>query len=117
MANPYPNDGALRAGYQWTNKIPAGFALAADLSCGTAGASGDNVLAPQRDSPLAQQRRANSENHEKEGQNVLYADGHVTYQLTVFCGIDGDNIYANKIGKVNASPVDRTDNVLLPSDD
>jgi prepilin-type processing-associated H-X9-DG protein len=41
--------------------------------------------------------RANSNNHRKVGQNVLYADGHVQFQTTPFCGVGQDvkrdNIY------------------------
>jgi len=35
----------------------------------------------------------NSPNHNFEGQNVLYADGHIEWQLTPEVGIDGNNIW------------------------
>ena len=35
----------------------------------------------------------NSPNHEFEGQNCLYADGHVMWQTTPYQGIDGNNIW------------------------
>lgn len=35
----------------------------------------------------------NSLNHNSAGQNVLYADGRVTWQTTNRCGVGGDNIY------------------------
>jgi prepilin-type N-terminal cleavage/methylation domain-containing protein/prepilin-type processing-associated H-X9-DG protein len=117
IANPYPTHAAIKAGYQWTAKLPAGFALVADLSCGTTGPHGESVLDPLPNSPMSIQRRANSENHEKEGQNVLFADGHVTYELTVFCGVNGDNIYCSSDRLAIASPVNRNDSVLLPTDD
>jgi prepilin-type N-terminal cleavage/methylation domain-containing protein/prepilin-type processing-associated H-X9-DG protein len=36
---------------------------------------------------------ANSTNHGKDGQNVLYGDGHVSFETTPLCGIEKDNIY------------------------
>lgn len=59
--------------------------------------------------------RRNSRNHEGDGQNVLYADGHVSWETSPTCGIGQDNVYTNKNGQVMASPVDRTDAVLLPA--
>jgi prepilin-type processing-associated H-X9-DG protein len=38
-------------------------------------------------------RPFNSRNHGGEGQNVLYADGHVTFERRPVIGVDGDNIY------------------------
>jgi len=80
---------------------------------------------------------ANSNNHGGDGQNVLYADGHVDWSPTVYCGsprpISGaprDNIYTaaspmtsdpaqNKGSGVEATnnPLDQYDSVMLPSDD
>jgi prepilin-type N-terminal cleavage/methylation domain-containing protein len=36
----------------------------------------------------------NSQAHQKDGQNVAYADQHVKFEKTANCGIDRDNIYA-----------------------
>jgi prepilin-type processing-associated H-X9-DG protein len=38
-------------------------------------------------------RPFNSRSHGGEGQNVLYADGHVTFERRPIIGVDGDNIY------------------------
>jgi len=35
----------------------------------------------------------NSFNHEREGQNVSYRDGHVLWQTSPGAGVDGDNIW------------------------
>lgn len=35
----------------------------------------------------------NSPNHAQEGQNALFADGHVTFHKAPTIGVDGDNIY------------------------
>ena len=96
-ANPYPSHNAVSAGYQFTNRLNPAFALAADQNPGTGGGK-------------------NSRNHEGRGQNVLFADYHVEWKTSPFCGVNGDDIYTNKSGAVMASPVDATDSVLLPVD-
>jgi prepilin-type N-terminal cleavage/methylation domain-containing protein len=94
-ANPYPS--ASAGGFRLTNKINAGFAVAADLNPGTG---------PGK----------NSRNHEGRGQNVLYADDHVTWQTTTDVGENKDEIYVNKSNAIWASPLDASDSVLLPTD-
>ena len=59
---------AVSAGYQYTNKMNPAFALAADLNPGTGAGQ-------------------NSRNHERRGQNVLYADYHVEWKFTSLCGV------------------------------
>jgi prepilin-type N-terminal cleavage/methylation domain-containing protein/prepilin-type processing-associated H-X9-DG protein len=95
-AVPYPNQAAVDKGYILKTKMNPGFAVAADLNPGVAG--------------------KNSRNHEGRGQNVLYADNHVEWTDTPKCGLNQDDIYSNKAGVVQASPVDPTDSVLLPVD-
>jgi prepilin-type N-terminal cleavage/methylation domain-containing protein/prepilin-type processing-associated H-X9-DG protein len=117
FANPYPKSAV--AGYRLSNKLTAEFAVAADRNPGTSGKN-DDVYAPVPNSPTSVMKKANSSNHEKDGQNVLYGDGHVAWQKTPFCGIQNDNIYTAKNGlapKVEASPADANDSVLLPTDD
>jgi len=47
----------------------------------------------------------NSPNHDWEGQNCLYADGHMEWQSTPFCGIGGNNIWvATKYDRENDPP-------------
>lgn len=96
-ANPYPDVAAERAGYRFTAHMNGATPMAADLNPGTADTS-------------------NSRNHEGRGQNVLFADGHVDWADSPLIGIARDNIYVNKQGQVNASPVDNTDSVLLPAE-
>jgi len=99
IQNPYPSDGVIPATDEawWRNRMPDRFALAADVNPGA--------------------RSTNSPNHGGDGQNVLFADGHVEFARTPHVGIANDNIFANKRGEVVASPVDETDNVLLPAND
>jgi len=96
-ANPYPSKSATDAGYKLMNKINSAFAIAADLNPGTGVGK-------------------NSRNHEGRGQNVLFADDHVDWETKTNCGINGDDIYTNKSGAVQASPIDANDSVLLPVD-
>jgi prepilin-type processing-associated H-X9-DG protein len=77
-------------------------------------------------------RLGNSANHEQDGQNVLYGDGHVEFQNNPFCGTQRDNIFTGRAGvstqtnpftkggfltTSQAAPLDPTDSILLPVDD
>lgn len=96
-ANPYPDAAATAGGFRLTNVINAGYALAADKNPGTGAGK-------------------NSRNHEGRGQNVLYADYHVTWERGTDVGVNRDDIYTNRHGVVLGSPVDGSDSVLLPPD-
>ena len=122
-ANPYPTPAAAKAGYQLTYSLTSDFAIVADMNPGAPGATS---AGPQ--SPRAAIAAANSRNHAGDGQNVLYADGHVEFQDTPFCGMlrnagDApgpfrDNIYTHGSGAtagVRGAPVDALDSVLLPA--
>ena len=57
----------------------------------------------------------------RQGQNVLYGDGHVEFQSTPLAGVDQDNIYTFGATTKDASgdgiagpPTGPNDNVLLP---
>ena len=73
-------------------------------------------------------KTANSNNHNKDGENVLYGDGHVEFQSNPFVGTQKDNIYtahatgvptqSNPVATgLYVSPTDQNDSVLLPTDD
>jgi prepilin-type N-terminal cleavage/methylation domain-containing protein/prepilin-type processing-associated H-X9-DG protein len=125
-ANPYPDLNALGSGFKMVQGIDPTFAVCADINPGTSGGGGnDNVLGVTATSSGIQMRMANSNNHQKDGQNVLYADGHVEFQLTPFVGTNGDNIYTRggdafpAAGGSNLvdSPYATGDTVMLPTDD
>jgi prepilin-type processing-associated H-X9-DG protein len=89
-ASPFSGSG----GYCLNSDLLGGqFALMADLNPGRVAAS------VPHDAPLMELARANSRNHSQAGQNVLYADGSVSFEITPYCGVrpidatDGDNIY------------------------
>jgi prepilin-type processing-associated H-X9-DG protein len=117
--DPYPTNEALQTGWKLDTSISADYAVAADINPGTnttgAGSSALNVLQVKVSSSSQQIRGANSPNHERDGQNVLYGDGHVTFEQNPFVGVQGDNIYTSKSGAIADSPVDLNDSVLLPT--
>lgn len=95
VAEPYPTTTAVGAGYKWNNSLSPEFALMADMNPGTAPAGQDNVAQTFDDTtPQATLKQGNSNNHNKDGQNVLFGDGHVDFVTTPRAGIQKDNIYA-----------------------
>jgi prepilin-type processing-associated H-X9-DG protein len=117
MNNPYAKDGAIKDPDFWNhNKIFADFAIAADINPGTKG-TGNNVTAVRTTSTAAEMKNGNSNNHDRDGQNVLYGDGHVEFQTNPFVGIQRDNIYVTQAGVLIGSPENENDSILLPTDD
>jgi prepilin-type processing-associated H-X9-DG protein len=119
--NPYASKDALLTGWKWNIILGADFALAADLN---PGGKAEAMVKPN--SPRKELAAANSRNHGGAGQNVLYADGHVDFQFTPFCGPvlpdkTADNIYTRRSGSkgdpIIGPPMDHDDNVLLPTAD
>jgi prepilin-type N-terminal cleavage/methylation domain-containing protein/prepilin-type processing-associated H-X9-DG protein len=122
--NPYPGTQAIGAGFKLNNAIGAEFAVAADMNPGTT--NGDNVLHASSTSSAKDMKLSNSNNHDKDGQNILYGDGHVAWESNPFVGVNRDNIYtcnANSTGGQNTSapvtgtPYDANDSCLYPNDD
>jgi len=115
--NPYVKDGLIppMVTTYWTSGMSAEFAIAADINPGTAG--GDDVNKPTTTSSARDTGVANSNNHDKDGQNILYGDGHVAWESNPFVGVNRENIFSAGDGRVVASPVNVDDSVLLPTDD
>ena len=84
-AYPWYADGKREARW-WRNTLNGTLAIGADI-----GPSGQS----KEDDPTARagSKVSNSKNHGGEGQNVLYADGHVVFSNTNAAGMAGDNIY------------------------
>ena len=77
----FPDVTALGSGFRLIAGMEPSFAVAADINPGTTGGAGlDNVLAVSTSSSSQDMRLGNSNNHGKDGENVLYADGHVEFQ-------------------------------------
>jgi len=86
-ANPYSN----AVEYGLTEYLKPDFVLLADLNPGRAG--GSDVTGVGTDASPIDFARANSHNHARAGQNVLFAAGYVKFVTTPYCGEEGDNIY------------------------
>jgi prepilin-type N-terminal cleavage/methylation domain-containing protein/prepilin-type processing-associated H-X9-DG protein len=123
IANPYPKGDATANGYRWNANQNPEFALAADMN---PNADAGSITSG---STMSDQRTLSSNNHDQDGQNVLYGDGHVEFQTTVWCGIERDNIFDadnHASGKTDGSghrlsgngdhPQHQDDSVLLPHD-
>lgn len=71
--------------------IARGFVLLADKNPGS---NREREASPvTADAPPLQIASANSVNHRRAGQNVLFGDMHVEFTTTPYCGVNGDNIY------------------------
>jgi prepilin-type processing-associated H-X9-DG protein len=78
--------------------------------------------------PPGEWRRYNSRNHQSEGQNVLFVDGHVSFEGRPIVGVHGDNVYTVQTGYDPVSvligsvpgpdetlgPLTQTDSFLVP---
>ena len=121
IANPYPTAKSDAAEYRWTIMLGSDFRLAADMNPGTEALK---TLSP--DATLDELQEGNSRNHDHEGQNVLFVDGHVEWNITPFCGYWKDCIYTvsgstqprddvkRTSDTIVGSPAHRYDSVLLP---
>ena len=122
FANPYAAPEVEKGGFNRTITSSSEFAIAADMNPG-----GPAVTEVTPTSPRQRMSAANSPNHNGDGQNVLYADGHVEFQNTPFCGVlrttrpggqFRDNIYTFGVSPgagVRGPPADAIDSVLLPT--
>ena len=94
FANPYPTTEAAALGYKWSLNMPAEFVIAADRNDGfIAPADAAKVAGLNSAHSQTQQQLANSRNHDREGQNVLYNDGSVGWVQTMWVGAGNDGIY------------------------
>jgi len=114
--NPYPSTESVRNGYYLPNELGAETAVAADKNPGVTGRN-DNVFFTTDTSSARDMRMGNSNNHDKDGQNILYGDGHVSWESNPYVSVNRDNIYTTADGKIAASSVDANDSILLPTDD
>ena len=123
--NPYPDTSAVSSGFKLNTSITAEFAVASDMNPGVGGQN-SNVLNVISTSSTSLMKGGNSTNHDQDGQNVLYGDGHVEFQQNPFCGVARDMIFARKsnisgtdvftsaASPLAKSPANADDSVLLP---
>ncbi len=75
------------------DRLQPEFAVVADMNPGVSPSGKHDVVTPSHRDKPSMLTRANSRNHGKAGQNVLFGDGHVEFTVTPYCGYGGDNIY------------------------
>jgi prepilin-type N-terminal cleavage/methylation domain-containing protein/prepilin-type processing-associated H-X9-DG protein len=130
--NPFASSSAISNGWQLKNP-DATYAIAADVN---PGASVPNTSFNPTNIPTTAassiMRNGNSPNHQQDGQNVLFGDGHAEWETTMYCGTQHDNIYTGQYGGTTASPYpfvtggsctpgskaspwDSSDSILLPN--
>jgi len=125
---PFGDVYAISSGFKVTTSMSAEFAIASDINPGTSGTN-DNVLAVTTTSSARDMKQGNSNNHDEDGQNCLYADGHVEFQQNPFVSVQRDNIFARRktssgfdsepgtfLTNGALGPYDANDTVLLPPD-
>jgi hypothetical protein len=81
--------------YALNSASPPGMAVAADRNPWFKSAAGQ-VKDFAKFNPAGDReaiKAGNSASHQDEGQNVLFKDGHVTFETEPFCGVNKDNIY------------------------
>jgi prepilin-type N-terminal cleavage/methylation domain-containing protein/prepilin-type processing-associated H-X9-DG protein len=133
---PFPTANARTAGFKLNFTLSSDFAIGADMNPGDEPATGsqqDNVTTAKYNDTRTNMQKANTNNHNGDGQNVLYADGHCEFQATPFCGsiitvgtvTYRDNIYTATAttrsgdgsgGTLDSGPNDEKDTHLLPTD-
>jgi len=111
----YNGDGTLASGRSyremWSPSVDARFVLGADQNNGGDSsdvaanyASGSNPTYGMGSLGTAGavvgysdlKRYVNSKNHQTEGQETLQGDGHVNWNASAYCGVNGDNIYTSR---------------------
>jgi type II secretory pathway pseudopilin PulG len=94
--------------FRLTFDMSPDYAIMADRNPGTA-ASPSGVTAADIERDPLQLARVNSFNHQRAGQNVLYAAIHVEFQATPWCGVGNgwqrDNIYTAHAKEPTTRPV------------
>jgi prepilin-type N-terminal cleavage/methylation domain-containing protein/prepilin-type processing-associated H-X9-DG protein len=135
--NPFASNTAVSNGWQLKNP-DATYAICSDINPGTSipngGTANKNVQTVFTTDASSNMRLANSPNHQQDGQNVLFGDGHAEWENNPFCGTQHDNIFTGQgalaapapagypfisggsCSKANTgtSPFDNMDSCLLP---
>lgn len=85
------------------DRLRAEFVLVSDRNPGIG--DGSDVTVPGRNAPPLDLARANSRNHRRTGQNVLYATGSVSFWPTPYCGYENDNIFTAQASRASTQPL------------
>lgn len=98
LSYSYASPFSAAPGYKFNEYLPADFAIVADKNPGKS--AGGDVTGPAFNAPALALAQANSRNHDRAGQSILYADMHVEFRQSPYAGYGyystgsaGDNIY------------------------
>jgi type II secretory pathway pseudopilin PulG len=91
LSYSYASPFSAAPGYKSNENMPSDFVLMADKNPGKTG--GSDVTGPAFNASLLEMAKANSHNHQRAGQAVLYAGSYVEFEKSPYCGFWGDNIY------------------------
>jgi len=95
FANPYPGQTATDGGYKWNNSLSSEFCMAGDINPGITAPNYDVTQPQDANSSQALMKKANSPNHNGNGENLMYGDGHVVFEANAFQGVKRDCVYTN----------------------
>ncbi len=88
LSYSYASPFSIAPGFRIDREKPGGYALLADRNPGIDGTQGgQDVTAVDRQENFEQHTIGNSLNHRRAGQNVLYVEGSVVFQMTPLCGV------------------------------
>jgi prepilin-type N-terminal cleavage/methylation domain-containing protein len=110
VTQPYPDPNAVSRGYKFNSSVVADFAIMADRNQAENRNRNTSPNAPSSDLKFM-----NTTNHEKEGQNVMFNDGHVEWFTTPFCGSNQDHIFTSQASGSSKQPNNQLDTVLVPT--
>jgi prepilin-type N-terminal cleavage/methylation domain-containing protein/prepilin-type processing-associated H-X9-DG protein len=114
LSYSYASPFSAAPGYRLnTDLLKFDFAVVADKNPGTGG--GDRVTGPAYNAGAFALAKANSNNHGRAGQNVLYADGHVSFQPTPYCGVGEGAVRDNIYTALSATPLPDGSEPTLPA--
>ncbi|MHC4171243.1 MAG: hypothetical protein ACYSWQ_30270, partial [Planctomycetota bacterium] len=112
--------------YALTTSSEPGMAVAADRNPFVLSPMAEAKMMPAGFNPDTaskdQQRLINANQHQEDGQNVLFLDSHVYFHRTPYCGINDDNIYTFwqgvdiRVGGmpiITSEPQSRTDSMVV----
>lgn len=118
--------GFTSVNYPLTTSNEPGMAVAADRNPWIAppGGTAENFAKFTLTGTSEQQKAGNAVPHQKDGQNVLFLDGHVGFEKRSYCAAEDDNIYTYWSGAAPnwerrkgiqppGAPRDRRDSLLI----
>ncbi len=115
LTNMYPDAAATSAGYSldhFLKRLPPTFVIAGDTNPGGAALTPPktDLSGKARENDL---RMHNSPNHQRDGQNLLFADGSVRFYGSPLQAAGGDDVYDSQA--TFPQPANAGDVVLLPT--